>query len=187
MRIRFNIAVLLFLVVTVSGAQQAIAQQELFHESKNQREGSTRVKGSGVVTQLANGGLKADVDVNVRKSGVSGTGKGSLSLILFDAEGKPFRVVNAGRTVGADAINGVADKSDNASLTLFPAFAQNISGAQLDIDLTDDRGYPTSLPDLIARVGDLNKRLTDAGLPSFKDLQVGQTVQLGNSVIKKFR
>ena len=139
------------------------------------------------MTILPNGSLKAEVNVNVRKSGVNGVGKGSMSLILFDENLQPFKVINAGRTVGANALRGTADKDDNQSITLFPSIASKVAAAQLVPNASDDKGFPTSIPDLIKAVGDINKQLNDAGLPSLKDLKPGQVVNLGNSVIKKLK
>lgn len=164
----------------------AVADQELFKESRNKKEGSTRTKGEAVVTLLDNGSMKATVNATVKKTGVTGVGKGFLALILLDENGAPIKVIQVSKTVGATAA-GDASKSGDSSVTLFPAAAAKVHGAQLDVSVENDEGYPTSLPDLINKVGDLNKRMTDAGLPGFKDLATGGVASLGDSIIRRFR
>ena len=177
---------LAMICVSFAVPPSALADDVVFSEERNVKDGDTRVKGTGKVTILANGSLRAEVNVTVRKTGVTGTGKGSLSLILLDLEGKPLQTINAGRTVGAD-LSGAAEKDDSKSVTLFPAVAAKVGGAMLDPMTDDDKGYPTNLPDLITKIGDLNKRMSDAGLPSFKDLGAGQVKSLGNAIVKKWK
>jgi len=160
---------------------------EYFRESKDKKDGSTTTSGTGVITLLDNGSLKAEVSAKVTKSGLTGTGKGSMSLILLKIDGQPFQVINAGATVGAKVPQGVNHKNDSNSLTLFPSFASTIVAAQLVVNTSDDKGYPTSIPDLIKMVGDIDKQLSDAGFPSLRNLPMGSAITLGDSIIKRFK
>ncbi|SME68401.1 hypothetical protein BACERE00198_00093 [Bacillus cereus] len=149
--------------------------------SDEKKEGSTRTKASYRIYEEGDN-IKIDISFNVRKSGVSGTGKGAVVFALLDANGNPQFSKEATLTVGADA-SGSRDKDNDQHINLFKSKWEemNVYGATIKVATTDSIGFPTS-------VGDLKKVFDELGFGSiFTGLSSGQTGELSGWLINRFK
>ncbi|KAA6455675.1 MULTISPECIES: hypothetical protein [Bacillus cereus group] len=118
----------------------------------------------------------------MKKTGISGTGKGAVFFALLDANGNPQFSREATLTVGAD-LSGARDKDKNQSFTLFKSKWEemNAFGATIKVSTSDSFGLPTSM-------GDLKKAFEDLGLLSaFGGLTSGQVSEHNGWVINRFK
>lgn len=150
--------------------------------SQQQSTGSTRSKGSYRIFEEG-GKVKIKIDFCVRKSGVSGTGKGVMGFEIMNSDGKSLVKRDKGFTVGADAISGVAEKCDSQTITLFgnaAAELKNNGGAVAFTVRTekDTIGIPTT-PD------EWKDTLGDAVPAILGSLGVGDSKDVGGWIIKR--
>ncbi len=141
---------LLFLFVTALAfvAYPAFSQEVLDSDSMSKKSGSTTAKGSYKLFQEGDK-VKLTLDFSVRKSGVSGTGKGVMAFVLTDADGNNLFKKEKGFTVGADAVRGTAKKEFEQTFSLFGSKAKKLleegGGAAFTVQVEKDTtGIPSS-------------------------------------------
>jgi hypothetical protein len=171
---RFVITLTLCAIVAFTNFASAAEEQ------KQKKEGSTSVKGAVDVVKKGDV-YKIDLNVEVRKSGVSGTGKGVLEFQLFDENYELKKPIRVQRTVGA-VPRGSSTKSEGKSLTL-PA--DRFNGCIWGIAVSDSIGFPTSLKELehfLKKTYGQDLKPADV----IKGLKSGETKSFGDFSIKRF-
>ncbi|WP_156858147.1 hypothetical protein [Salegentibacter sp. T436] len=123
--------------------------QTISNDNMTSNKGETRAKGSYHLYKSGNN-IKLDVNFDVRKSGMSGTGKGAYGFVIFDDNFEPVFEINKGLTVGARVPQGVNSKDWNQSLTITGEKARKMEkeGVILAFNVnafSDKLGIPTSL------------------------------------------
>lgn len=112
---------------------------------KEDTEGSTKAKASYSITRDDDGDVEVRVDFSVKKTGVTGTGKGVVAFALLDDAGESLFKIEKGFTVGADALDGVAKKEHSEFITLFGSRFDKVAGVAFFVGATNDTiGLPTS-------------------------------------------
>ncbi|GAA5508031.1 hypothetical protein [Novipirellula caenicola] len=119
---------------------QSVAAEEY---SKQKTKGSTRVKGT-VKVEKKGDTYEININMSTRKSGISGTGKGVVTVQLLDENFEPKKPIHVNKTVGAVPA-GTAEKS-NSKQILIPA--DKYEGLIWALDTEDSIGFPTSIGDL---------------------------------------
>ena len=150
--------------------------------SHEKHEGSTRTKASYHIYEDGDN-IKIDIDFNVRKSGVSGTGKGYVVFTLLDDNGNPKFTKEATLTVGANSLTGTNDKDNNQRISLFKNKWEemDIYGAAIQVATTDSIGFDTSIEGLSSIFESLGMGST------FKEFSTGQEGELSGWILNRFK
>lgn len=148
-------------------------------DGDEKKKGQTTVKGSYKVYDEG-GTIKIRVDFSVKKTGVSGTGKGVMVFEILNDSFEPAFKFDKGFTVGSDALTGANKKEFTKTLSAVGPAGDKIrkSGVWGAITVEvekDSRGVPTS-PD------EWKQEITDwtAVVGELKKLGVGQVKAVGN-------
>ncbi|MED4562760.1 MULTISPECIES: hypothetical protein [Bacillus] len=141
-------------------------------QEKQKHEGSSRTKGSYSIEEI-NNDIAINLHLSVRKSGVSGTGKGALIFGLLGSDSNQPPILNKvlTKTVGANALTGVAEKHIDESLTMLKSKWDQVTFIAFGVTTTDGIGFPTSLPEWKDLIGEeLGTVLGGLGLGEMKEV-----------------
>lgn len=153
---------------------------------KEKHEGSTRTKASYSINKDGEN-TKVKINFSVRKSGVSGTGRGVLVFVLINDSAEPVWKYEKGFTVGADAVDGVNEKDNEVEFTVYNDKWDNVFGSAFYIDSTKDTtGIPSTLPDFIDAFKNLFKDVVDI-VNIFKSLPIGESTDIIDWTFKKLK
>lgn len=139
----FSIFFLLIALVANTFGQTISKDNITKNKSETRAKGSYHFYKSGDI-------LKLDIRLDVRKSGLSGTGKGAIGFVIFDEKFEPLFEINKGLTVGAKVPEGVNSKDWVQTLTITGEKAKQMEkeGIILAFNVnavSDKLGIPTSL------------------------------------------
>ncbi len=116
-------------LILFSGEQEIKIEPQagkyIFKYYNRDRQGGTRTKGWVNVIDLGNS-IEIRLELRVRKSGYTGTGKGALGFQLLDGQFDPMIQQSQGLTVGARAPEGVHEKKWKKVYALTGAYAERI-------------------------------------------------------------
>lgn len=111
--------------------------------SDKQKRGSTRAKGHIDITETE-ADFICKLELDVRKSGISGKGKGKAQTVLFDQNAKPIFTMERGLTVGAD-ISGSNSKKKSRSVKLSRSEYESFAAFAFDVTARNSNGIPDIL------------------------------------------
>ncbi len=123
-------------------------------------QGGTRTKGWIKITDYGDR-IEVYVELRVRKSGVSGTGKGALGFELLDSSFNPILMIDKGLTVGARFPQGTHEKKWSKMYYLTGELAQKIKdkgavfGGTIST-VSDDIGLPANVTEWLEVVKDIS-------------------------------
>ncbi|QLI78749.1 hypothetical protein [Bacillus pumilus] len=140
-------------------------------QEKQKHEGSTRTKGSYSIEEV-NNEIEIKLHLSVRKSGISGTGKGALifGLLGSDSSKPPLLSKVLTKTVGAD-LSGSHEESNDEDMIMLKNKWDQVSVIVLGVDTSDSIGFPTSLPEWKDLIGEeLETVLGGLGLGEMKEI-----------------
>lgn len=140
------IYILSIVLLTFSFSAQA---EVIAKDSMSDKQGNTRSKGSYSLVK-AGENVRLSIKFNVRKSGMSGSGRGAMSFQILDDSWEPVTSFNKSLTVGADSLKGVADKDWKKNITLTGPKAKNVIDNGITVAFIVDSnkstiGVPTSI------------------------------------------
>jgi hypothetical protein len=158
----------------------------IVQDSDENKRGSTTSKGSYVVEDVGEN-VKITVDFSVKKTGVSGTGKGVMVFAILDDNWEPAFQIEKGFSVGAHAIKGVAKKKFSESVTATGPKAKRIKEEGIYAAFTVQTDRDTI--GLLTSVGAWKKEIQDwteiAGV--MRALPTGEVKIAGGWRIKKIK
>lgn len=187
MNIKIFFSALLFFIAWQSPVVAQTVFDEEPHKKMRDAIGKTKAWGRCYIEMTSNGGMKGHVYNKTRKNGISGSGKSVTVMTLLNMDGTAFNVIRKGHTVGAHTLRGTAQKEGSTSFTYFPMVAGKVGGALCSLDVESSIGFPTNVPGLISYIGNMNKKLKEAGLPTLTDMAAGQVVTTKFGVLKKLK
>lgn len=145
--------------------------------SKEDKQGSTTAKGSFTISEN-NGDITINLDFSVKKTGVSGTGKGAMAFILTGEGGQEIYRWTKGFSVGAE-LDGEHTKNDSAEIAFLKW--DQVLAYEFKVDATGDTiGIPTSIDGWVELVG-------DNLIPIIGGLGVMEDKEIGNWIIGKLK
>ena len=140
-RSRFLSRFLLLLVIfgTISFAQLSNGGEIIDSGSKESVQGSTKVRGDYSIEDLGDK-IKINLTCKVTKTGQFGVGQGGLVFQLSDHKGELLYRKILNFPVGAKVPEGVASKTESASVTLIGENAKRIKkGSEVQFAVAIDR------------------------------------------------
>lgn len=160
----------LLLIVSLSFMGFSLNAATIAKDSMQEKSGSTRSKGSYHIYDDGSN-VKVSVAFNVRKSGMTGTGKGVIAFQILNDSWEPVLEFKKGLTVGAKAPQGTNDKDWKKTITLTGPKAKKVKEEGLVVAFMvdterDDIGIPQSIDDwkkAIKDVADLKKAIEGLG------------------------
>ncbi len=182
--------VILLTIGVLALPQPSTADSELYRENKSKSTRETTINAYARLIAKNDGSAVATLSAFVKKSGLSGVGKGRAMLILYDMDGKVLMNVSAGDTVYADPNHGYAEKKDSQSSTLLTPIAYKVVACSLVVSV-DDKDIIT---DIEETTGDtLNRWVQDAlkqaNLSAIVGIPVGGSIPLPgvDGVLKRIK
>ncbi|TDU16450.1 hypothetical protein [Bacillus sp. BK450] len=140
-------------------------------QEKQKHEGSTRTKGSYSIEEV-NNEIEIKLHLSVRKSGISGTGKGALIFGLLGSDSNQPPLLNKvmTKTVGSD-MSGSREESNDEKLIMLKSKWDQVSFIVLGVATNDSIGFPRSLSDWKKLIGEeLGTVLGGLGLGEVKEI-----------------
>lgn len=158
--------------------------QTIIKDDLEQSRGETRTKANYHLYEKKKN-LKLSCKLDVKKNGMSGNGKGSFAIVIFDENFEPIYEINKGLTVGSRVPQGTNSKDWRQNVTITGELAKRIKekGIMIAFNVNteyDDRGMLTSLKDFKNSLKDLKSFVKE-----FSDISVGKSFYSGNWKITK--
>ena len=119
------------------------------------KDGATTAKASGKVSWLPKGeGIRVDLKLYVRKSGVNGKGFAFARVDLLDAAGNTIWSTPVWeKHKGASFSAGTADGEEDFHAIAPASLRNTVTNAVLSVRANDDDGFSTDLEKFFAKVG----------------------------------
>ncbi len=119
------------------------------------KEGSTTAKASGKVCWLPNEeGIRVDLKLYVRKSGINGTGYAFARVDLLDASGNTVWSTPVWRKhKGASVIKGISEGEDDFDAIAPASLRNTVTNAVLSVRANDSDGLSADLEKFFEKVG----------------------------------
>jgi hypothetical protein len=156
-----------------------VAAQVIDQGSDEKKKGDTTVKGSYSIVKDGNN-VKIQIDFSVKKTGITGTGKGVVGFVLLDSEGKEVFKHEKGFTVGAD-LSGAVKKEDTKKITIFGDKWDKVVGVALNVTVESDTiGIPTKPEEWKEALGKAVPHILGG-------LEVGKKTDLKGWIIKRIK
>lgn len=137
-----------------------------------EKNGSTTAKASGKVSWLPkNEGIRIDVNLYVRKSGINGKGYAFARVDLLDERGNTVWSTPIWQThKGASVLKGVAENTSPKYAVAPARLRDEVTGAVLTVRAEDDDGFSDSLKEFFEDAGkQVQHAVQDGGkLPDFQ-------------------
>jgi len=168
----------LFLIYT------SVFSQTIVKDDLEQSRGETRTKANYHLYEKKKN-LKLSCKLDVRKSGMSGNGKGSFAIVILDENFQPIFEIKKGLTVGSRVPQGTNSKDWIKSVTITGELAKRIKEKGVIIAFNanteyDDKGILTSLNDFKKSLKDLVSFAKE-----FSEIAVGESFNSGDWKITK--
>ncbi|EMN7726856.1 hypothetical protein WB980_000100 [Bacillus cereus] len=147
----------------------------------NEKNGSTHTRGTYIISKDRDF-YDINMGIKVTKSGIDGTGHGSVFLVVEQPDGNKLTFGPIEKTVGADALKGVnTDETGNHYRTKLAFDDPNqVLSWYLIVGASDIPGLPRSLDDV--------KRMVLENLEFMKkivDIAVGQSMEIDGLMVQR--